>query len=355
MAGRSLLGLDLGSTHLKAVELDAGPDGPTLTHMADRPVPAADQIEGGLHLPPLLTLREEKFLPHAHVASFPYPNEPEVDFFEIPDGPDNALAEAIRVEVSQVRNLERDEVVADFTRLGPESAGGDAPRKILAIHATRESVESTLDTFARAQLDLALLEAKEIALISALLANYEFEPNEPAAVIDIGGKSSCMVVGVGGELRFAKRFNLSALDLNEMIRDNFGISEGEAEDLIPDCEIILGQGENLDNHSMLSLAANGFAEKVVGEIQLASDFCMLNLMELGNVSDLQRLYLAGGMARLPGLAEFIAQEMEIEVETMDPLRKIEFDFEILDQLGADEVPHMAVAVGLALHKLEGAR
>jgi type IV pilus assembly protein PilM len=68
---------------------------------------------------------------------------------------------------------------------------------------------------------------------------------------------------------------------------------------------------------------------------------------------IQKILLAGGGSKLPGLADFLARRFEIPVEVFDPFRQIEVDERKFDPDYMREiVPEMAVAVGLALRGVE---
>jgi len=68
---------------------------------------------------------------------------------------------------------------------------------------------------------------------------------------------------------------------------------------------------------------------------------------------IQKILLAGGGSKLPGLAEFLSRRFEIPVEVFNPFRQIEVDNKKFDPDYMKEIiPEMAVAVGLALRGVE---
>jgi type IV pilus assembly protein PilM len=68
---------------------------------------------------------------------------------------------------------------------------------------------------------------------------------------------------------------------------------------------------------------------------------------------IQKILIAGGGSKLPGLADFLGRRFEIPVEVFDPFRSIEVDSRKFDPDYMREiVPEMAVAVGLALRGVE---
>ena len=68
---------------------------------------------------------------------------------------------------------------------------------------------------------------------------------------------------------------------------------------------------------------------------------------------IQKILLAGGGSKLPGLADYLAKRFEIPVEVFNPFRQIEVDDKKFDPDYMREIiPEMAVAVGLALRGVE---
>ena len=69
----------------------------------------------------------------------------------------------------------------------------------------------------------------------------------------------------------------------------------------------------------------------------------------------QKILVAGGGSKLPGLAEYLGRRFDIPVEVFDPFRQIQVDDRKFDPDYMREiVPEMAVAVGLALRGVEAA-
>ncbi len=70
---------------------------------------------------------------------------------------------------------------------------------------------------------------------------------------------------------------------------------------------------------------------------------------------IQKILVAGGGSKLPGLAEYLARRFDIPVEVFDPFRQIQVDDRKFDPDYMREiVAEMAVAVGLALRGVDAA-
>ena len=90
-------------------------------------------------------------------------------------------------------------------------------------------------------------------------------------------------------------------------------------------------------------------EIIVLEIQKTFDFFRASAAG----EHIERIYLAGGSSKVPGLVEALRQEFSMPVELFNPFQKIAPP---VDGLGAELVEQnagqLAVAVGLALRSFE---
>jgi len=89
------------------------------------------------------------------------------------------------------------------------------------------------------------------------------------------------------------------------------------------------------------------SEQLLGEIQRSLDFYRATTAG----TELDKLILCGGAARVPGLDKLFEERIEIPVEIADPFRRIE----IASRAGDEDVirelaPALGVALGLAMRQ-----
>jgi type IV pilus assembly protein PilM len=93
------------------------------------------------------------------------------------------------------------------------------------------------------------------------------------------------------------------------------------------------------------------SETLALEVKKTFDFYRTTAQE--SEATIQKILLAGGGSKLPGLPDFLAARFDIPVEVFDPFRQIEVDATKFDPDYMREiVPEMAVAVGLALRGVD---
>ena len=89
------------------------------------------------------------------------------------------------------------------------------------------------------------------------------------------------------------------------------------------------------------------------EIRKTMDFYRATAEE--SEEAIQKILIAGGGSKLPGLPDYLSRRFEIPVEVFDPFRQIQVDVRKFDPDYMKEiVPDMAIAVGLALRGVEAA-
>ena len=68
---------------------------------------------------------------------------------------------------------------------------------------------------------------------------------------------------------------------------------------------------------------------------------------------LNKIILSGGGSRVQGLDQFFAEEIGLQVESLDPFVKIQTDNKNIDQAYLNYIgPEMAIALGLAIRPSE---
>jgi type IV pilus assembly protein PilM len=88
-------------------------------------------------------------------------------------------------------------------------------------------------------------------------------------------------------------------------------------------------------------------DSIAGEIQRSLDFFMATSGE----AEIARIFLTGGTAKLPLLAQAIERRARAPVEVFSPLEKIGVDATAVDTAALAALgPQLAVALGLSMRK-----
>ena len=91
----------------------------------------------------------------------------------------------------------------------------------------------------------------------------------------------------------------------------------------------------------------GVAEQLAGEIQRSLDFYAATAAD----SQISKVYLSGGTAKIPALFKTIESRVGVPVEIINPFKNVEIDNRRFDpSLIMELAPQAAVAVGLGLRR-----
>ncbi len=253
---------------------------------------------------------------------------------------DNDLEEYIQAEVGQYIPFDIDEVYLDYQNLHTNTEEYDRT-DVMLVAAKKEVVDGYLSMLQSAGLNVVLVDIGAFALENIYDENYGLDDN--VALVDIGAtKMSINIVSQGISV-LARDVVVGSRQLTDHIQNRFGISFDEAEGLKIGYEDVEEKQEELDD-----IFANTCTQWAL-ELKKAIDLYYSNNPDIA----LSRIILSGAGSRIKGLDQFFAEEIGLEVETLNPFRKImsenkNIDDEYLHYIG----PEMAIALGLAIRPSE---
>lgn len=249
------------------------------------------------------------------------------------------LEEQIHWEAEQYIPFDINDVHVDFQVL--ESDGVDPSKmNVLLVASKKDIINDYLSVFNEAGIKLVVIDVDSFAVQNAFELNYEVNPDEVCALINIGASIMNLNVVHGGTSLFTRDVQMGGNLFTEEIQKQFGLSGEEAERQKVTGDAVTGQ--------RLLEVIDKVNENLALEIRRSLDFYNSNAIE-GKIS---RVLISGGAAKTPHLIDAVSHRLGLPVEIMNPFQKIkfsekDFDQEYLEQIG----PLMTVAVGLAIRRL----
>jgi type IV pilus assembly protein PilM len=213
---------------------------------------------------------------------------------------------------------------------------------VLLAAAKREKINEYSSVISQAGLNPACVDIAAFALQNAFEANYEFEPHQVIALVDIGAAVSSITVLHGGTSVYWRDINVGGNAYTDAIQKELNLSAEQAEQLKRGEEV-----EKIPYERVLPIIAS-VNDDVGAEIQKTLDF----FKQISPADQaLDRLCVTGGTAQMTHLKEALGERLGASVELLNPFRKIapagrDVTAELIDQM----VPTASVAVGLALRK-----
>ena len=346
---RNLVGLDIGDSSIKVAELkDLGKGrGFQLSKLGSESLSAEAIVDGAimdsqLVIETIRRLFQRLKIKNTQVATALSGHSVIVKRISLPVMTAAELAESIHWEAEQYIPFDIDDVNLDYQILEGSSLSGEGNMDVLLAAAKKEKISDYTSVITQAGLQPVAVDIAAFALQNAFEANYEFEPHQIIALVDIGAAVSSITVLHGGTSVYWRDINVGGNQYTDAIQKELNLSAEQAERL--------KRGEEMEGvtYERVLPILSSVNQEVGGEIQKTIDF----FKQISAADDsLDRLYLTGGAGQIVHLKESLGERLRTQVEYFNPFRKITpAGRDASPDLINEMTPSAAVAVGLALRR-----
>ncbi|RKZ26715.1 hypothetical protein DRQ20_02290 [bacterium] len=336
---RTSVGIDVGSSLIKVVELEGIPKNPKIVRFGMTSLPSHAIVDGDIMdreavIDAIKSLIESLGIEETEVVSAVPGRGVIVKKIQMDRMKESEAEEQIKWVAEQYISFPIDEVVIDFEILNPEV--GEDQMEVLLVAAKKEMVEGRLSLLREAGLEPIILDVPAFAIQNVYEFNYEPDPQELIGMIHVGAQFTNITFIQGPVNHFTRDIPTSLTTLSQNLQRELGLPSEET------FALIRGEGvENVDQASF-KMAVNNFFEDIAVGIERVLPY----LPE--GVERVQRIVLSGGGALLPELPEFLKERFGAEVEILDPFKKIEYEEGIFETEPAKIAPIAALSIGLAI-------
>jgi len=340
---KPLVGLDIGSSSLKAVELTKSKKGYQLTSLAYEPLAPDYVVDGAIMDAPAVaetikkTFLAAKFKPKG-VATGVSGHSVIVKRVVVPAATPDEVETAIQMDAEQYIPFDIAEVNLDYQVVGPGTTSAEeAGMEVVLVAAKKDKIQNHTNVISLAGRTPEIVDIDAFALQNAFEANYTTDPDAPVALLNIGASLMNINITKGGMPLFIRDVSVGGNQYTDILQKELQLNFQEAEDLK------LGKtgGSEVE---MVQPLLESITEMLVMEVQKTFDF----FRETYPSETISQVLISGGTARMLGLPEKIQETFGYPTEILDPFRSIpagpKVDAQQLTSLG----PALAVAVGLAL-------
>lgn len=337
MATVTPIGLDIGSSSIRAVEVRRGKDDVALTNFGQVPLPPGTVQDGVIQQPQAVTAALKQLWSNArfvtkHVVLGVTNPQLIVRETQVSNVPAKELKKSLPFQVREMLPLAVERALLDFY---PLEDAGDAPTvRGLLIATPKDAVLTAVDAIEQAGLKVVQVDLASFALLRAA-AHLD---TQVEAIIDIGAQVTSMVVHADGEPLIVRTIPRGGHEFTDAIATRLDISKSEAEEL--KCRF----GVHGDGRPDAAGAVQDAIRPLVNELR--SSFTYLASGE--RQKRVTRLALAGGGALMPGFTEYLQAQLDLTVILADSAARLR-DTRRARQRGFDNfVPSAAVSIGLTL-------
>lgn len=334
---KSILGLDIGSSWVKAVELfDAGVQF-QLTGFSMAKVQSQEDVRGAVRD----VIRKGGFKTKRVVTAVSG-RSVIVRYVTMIQMSDEDLKSAIKFEADKYIPFEVEEVVLDCQKLEEnveKSETGEREMKVLLVAVKRSLIEEHVGMMQDLGLQPGIIDVDSFALGNAFeLTNLNSagmeEDDRVVALIDIGAFKTNINILKGPTSYFTREVYLAGNDFSDAISRRLGVDLQEAEGLK------VNPGEKMAEVEEAVLPA---LDDLGNEIHLSFDY-----FENQFDREVDQVFVSGGSAGLPGLEKSFQRIFDRAIEFWDPLKDVAIRGDQVDtaMLKAN-ASQLAIAVGLA--------
>jgi type IV pilus assembly protein PilM len=374
------IGIDIGSSSVKVVQLKKGADGYELEKAGMAPLYPDGERSGD---PAVRRKAKVEAIKRAisdagisckSAVSAVSGESIIVRYLQLPNMPEEELKKALQWEAEEYIPFRLDEVNIDSMVLG-KSEGGDDRVDVLLVSAKKELVEEHVSIIRDAGLTPRIVDLDSFAFLNCFEVSGDDGGGDAVALINIGSDITGICIYHKGISRFSRDISMGGGTITEAIRAHLRCSYKEAEVLkltqgaLPESgasgeetapfssslmDTIRGTveemtggaaGDSQTPEAQVSKAVCGVINELVSEVRRSVEFFENQIRGL-NVT---RVVLGGGSCGLGNMREYFERELGLPAELFDPLRRVRLTGKDLNPARLDPLRHsLGVGIGLGI-------
>ena len=355
MAAKDAIGLDIGSSGVRAAHVSLARRPFTLEGFGQVPLPQGAVRDGEIVDSAAVAQAISQLWKHVRfrgkrVVLGVANQNVVVRWIDLPFMEEQELRGAIQFQVQEYIPIPIEDAILDFQVLDEfMTDNNERMMRVLVVAATKDMINTFISTVQRAGLEPAGINHNSFALIRSLgETGGAFEgPSPGEAIIDIGAGVTDIVVHESGTPRFARTLMIGGNDLSEALAAGLGVSFEDAESLKKRMGLTGGGGAGATPGGgdaaarMLEERAAAFVDEIRGSL----DYYLAQ----AEATRISKVVLSGGGSRLVNLPTRLANALRLPVEQGRILQKIRVGKAGLSEtLLMEAEAFMSAAVGLAM-------
>lgn len=332
---KKLIGLDLGTSSVKLVELSYSAGSYELERLALVPMGQGEQQTTAARA--LSMILESETVQNRRVATSVSGPHVAVRVLRFPQLSKGEIEGAVWYEGSQVIAFDIKDAYVDYSVLSTEEAKneGDTGRTdVLFVAANKPEVDWRTSVLSKSGLEPRFVGVDMLVLLDAAL----MEPDVPqtVAVLHVGASSTGIGVTQGGATPFARDLEVGGNAFTHVISEALNVPMSEAETI---------KVTRVGWTPEVEMAVEDVIRKLVGEIHRS----MMYYQTRSHGARVEKILLCGGSSRLCGLKEATEETLGIPVVSWSPMGRVRVDGGRFDLPSVEQLsPFVALATALAM-------
>jgi type IV pilus assembly protein PilM len=342
---KPVVGLDIGSSAVKAIELKRSGKGFKVTAIGVEPLPPDSIVDGAIIDASVVTdavrrlLQSSKFKAKDVAASLSG-SSVIVKKISLPVMTDSDLAESIQWEAEQYIPFDIQDVNLDYQILTPP-AERNGTMDVMLVAAKKDKIADYTGVVSAVGKTPVIVDVDAFALQNAFEVNYPEDQGKVVALVNAGASAININLVSGGASLFTRDVSIGGNSFTEAVQKELGLPFEGAEDAKRGRPV---DGVRADDVGPVLQAV---MENVLLEIERTFDFYKATAAN----DRIDKVMVSGGTSLVEHFGAALRERLGTEVEVFDPFKSVPIDPAALKGANAaDFAPVCAVAVGLALRK-----
>jgi type IV pilus assembly protein PilM len=345
-SGKSIVGLDIGSSCIKAIELKRSKGEIMVSHLGMEPLASDIVVDSMIVDSGSVSGAISKIFGHhgiktKSVATSVSGHSVIVKPIKVQPMAEAELAEGITTEAAQHIPFDIADVNLDFEILNPDSTGPQMD--VLLVAVKKDKILNYTNVLSLAGKSPSVVDIDAFALQNCYEYNYQPSYDSTVALLNLGASVMNINIVKGSAPLFTRDVSVGGNQYTDSLQKELDLSFEDAEALK------LGRRVGTVSEDAKQPILQQVTEIIVLEIQKTFDF----FRATAPGEHIDRIYIAGGSSKVPGLVEALRQEFSLPVEILNPFQRIMPPLDSDENEIVDQNPgQLAVAVGLALRSFD---
>jgi type IV pilus assembly protein PilM len=344
-----VIGLDLGSTHVRAAEVRFGRGGaagkqvPTLTRYAQVRLPLGAVRDGEVADPTAVTEALQQLWAEGKFSSRDVNigvgnQRVVVRELELPWMPLGQIRASLPFQVQELIPMPVEEALLDYYPTGERDGATGRMVQGMLVAAGRDTVRANLMAVESAGLRPQMVDLNPFALLRCLARDEH--ATRTIALVEIGARITQVVIVAHGVPRFVRMLPSGGQNVTDAVAAALGIAAAEAEAVKRTVGIGRPVSPGLE-------AAGEAVAAVVGPLLEAVRNTFVYYAGSNPGAGIEVAVLTGGGSQLPGLDRYLAGSSRLPVVAGDPLSSLKVAGTAQPDEIAHRAPCLATSIGLA--------
>jgi len=343
---KPVVGLDIGSSSVKAVELKRTKQGYEAVSVGLEPLAPETVVDGAIIDALSVSSAIDRIygsqrIKNKNIATSVSGHSVIIKKITMPFLEEDELYDQVYADAGQYIPFDIADVSLDFQVLEPTPVGDQL--EVLLVAVKRDKINNYQSALIGRTLGLVDVDA--FALQNAFELSYDPDPDQTIALLNIGASVMNINVIRGGFPLFTRDVSVGGNQYTDALQKELELTFEDGENLKR------GQAVAGISEAQRASVLRSVSEILVLEIQKTFDF----FRATAGAGSIHHIYAAGGAARTPGLLDMLREEFQMPVDELDPFRRVAYNpAKFSDEYIREIAPRLAVCIGLGLRSFDEA-